>query len=365
VASRYEVIVVGAGPAGSVAALEAVRRGLGPVLLLEAERLPRPKTCGGGLSPRARKLLRELGLWSQIEARAYPIKGMRLVGPSGREVKLGGVESASVLARGELDELLARQAAREGAELREGTRVERLALESGRVRGVVTSEGVIEGRWVVVANGAHSKLGADPRPRRLLQTCMAWYEGVPFTPNLVEMVYDSELVPHYGWLFPESERRVNIGLCVDEERLKGSVRDLFARFLERHYASRLAAATQLGRWSGHPISVSVDVEHHAAPGSLVCGEACRLVNPATGEGIAYAMRSGQLAAEAIRIARDRGLDPTETARWYGRRLRAFIEPGLRLSSLYCRGGVDVVDKLTRLANHSLVNQITSRVLARL
>jgi geranylgeranyl reductase family protein len=345
----FEAIVVGAGPAGSVAARELARRGR-HVLLLEAKRFPRPKTCAGGISPWARTNLRELGLWEPVAAEAYEVRGIRLGAPSGRETQWVGAGSAVVLDRSRFDELLARAAVDGGAELREATAVASLAIDGGRTTGVRLATGdVVRARWVIAANGANGRLDADPRPRRSLRTCQARFEGIAFTPHVLEMYFDAEIAPHYGWLFPESDTRANVGLCADARRLAGRpVRDVFARFLDRHFAARCAGARLLGPWRGFPISVTAEIRHHAPPGTLLAGEACRLVNPATGEGISYATYSGALAARLVDEALGLGADPAAVARAYERRLRLRSEASLRAGEWFLRFGMPLVESAVHL-----------------
>ena len=101
---------------------------------------------------------------------------------------------------------------------------------------------------------------------------MAWFEDLSFVPHRLEMIFDAELAPQYGWLFPESDNRANIGLCIHRDRRRQrSIRDWFGSFLDRHFHQRLAGARQIGPWRGHPISTSVRIEHHAPPGVLVAG----------------------------------------------------------------------------------------------
>jgi flavin-dependent dehydrogenase len=158
----------------------------------------------------------------------------------------------------------------------------------------------------VVANGAHSKWTIDRRPRRLMQAIMGWWEGVSFEPHHVEMVFDRMVSPCYGWLFPETPARVNIGICYEDTDHSKNARALFSRFLEKHYKARLAGAHQIGDWKGHPISYSYDVGPLGSPGRLVIGEAGRMTHPATAEGIYQGMRSGMLAAEALRDVAAKG-----------------------------------------------------------
>jgi len=345
----FDVIVVGAGPAGSIAALELARKGR-RVVLIEAKRFPRPKTCAGGISPKARSGLRRLGLWDRIAPEAYEIRGIRLGARSGRETQWIGAASAVVLNRSRLDHLLAQAAVEAGAELREGCAASALLVESGRTEGVRLAGGdVLRATWVIAANGANGRLGADPRPRRRLQTCMAWFRGLVFTPHVLEMYFDAEIAPHYGWLFPESDTVANVGICLDAERLgRGSIRDVLARFLDRHFAARCASAEAIGRWRGFPISVSGEVRHCAPLGTLLAGEACRLVNSATGEGISYAVHSGALAAECVDEALRRGTDPADATASYERRLRLHSELSLRAGEWFCRLGRPAIECAARV-----------------
>lgn len=360
--SRYGVIVIGAGPAGAIAAREAARRGCGPVLLLERRSLPRDKPCGGGISPRARRILAELGLWEEVAARAYPICGCRLTSPSGRQILLRGGEAAAVLNRRVFDQLLVEAAVRAGVELRQRSPVQELRVEGGRVCGVSLAGESITAPWVIVANGANSRLSFDLRPRRLLHTCMAWFADVSFTPNVLEMVYDPALVPHYGWLFPEGEHRVNIGICIAAAKLgRRSIRDIFGQFLSRHFSARLAAAKPLGPWRGHPISTTSQVQHDAPPGALVIGEANRLTNAATGEGICYALDSGRLAARAI--ARHR--DPESTRDWFTARLRRAHRPRFLAADFFCWIAPGALDGITRLGSNRIVSRLAGDALGKL
>ncbi len=346
--SHFDAIVVGAGPAGSIAARELARRGR-HVTLLEAKRFPRPKTCAGGISPWARSHLRRLGLWDRIEPETYRIQGIRLGAPSGRVTQWVGAASAAVLDRGQLDHLLARAAVEAGAEFREDSTAVAVVLEHGRAAGIRLGNGdIVEAPWIIAANGARGGLDTDPRPRRALQTCMTWFEDIAFTPHVMEMYFDTDIAPHYGWLYPESGSRANIGICIDAERLgRRSIRKVFGRFLERHFAMRLLEVETKHPWRGFPISVTTDVRHCAPPGVLLAGEACRLANPATGEGISYAIHSGALAARVVDEALRAAADPSVTTARYERRLRLRSGPSLRAGGWFCRFGMPLIEGAVR------------------
>ena len=311
--------------------------------------MPRPKVCAGGISPWARSLLRKLGLWDRVEAEAYEVRGIRLTAPSGTETVWVGAASASVLERSRLDHILARSAVEAGATLLEGRRARELLVERGRTRGVRLSTGeVLHSRWVIAANGAGGKLDTDPRPRRRLRTCMARFEDIEFTPHVLEFYFDEGIAPHYGWLFPESDTRANVGLCIDADRHGNlTAREIFARFLDRRFSSRCARARTIEPWRGFPISVTGRISHHAPPGTLLAGEACRLANPATGEGICYAIGSGALAARLVDRALRRRTDPDREADLYGRQLRLRYEPSMHAGTLFLRLGMPLVECAVR------------------
>jgi geranylgeranyl reductase family protein len=366
-AESFDTIVVGAGPAGAVAARELARGGRGPVLLLDRAQFPRLKPCAGGLSPLALRLLDELGLGTVVRPRAYPIRGLRLVSPNGADAVVHGPDSAAILNRRELDALLVDAAVAAGVQLRTEAKVNGLIFEAGRVAGVRCADREFAARWVLAAGGANDRLARDldAGPGRVLRGCIAWFDNLPFTAHHIEMIYDPTLLPHYGWLFPEPGGRVNIGLCLDSARLGGrSLRALFNEFLVRHFAGRMGRAVQVGELRGHPISTTARIEHHAPPGCLRIGEANHLTNPATGEGIAYALASGRLAAQAICDGERAGRSAPEIARWYLGKLRRGMELRCRLASLFCRLAPPLLNWVTALGNHPLVDRLAGGAFSR-
>lgn len=298
-----DVIVVGAGPAGASTAIELSRRGVS-VLLLERDRVPRDKTCGSGLSPTALALAERLGIGEEVRRRAEPITRLKVVTPGGRAMVLSSQASAVVLLRREFDGLLVERARTLGAEFRDATRVSALLTRNGRVTGVRLQDGSELGaHYVVCADGAHSVFSEDERPKQSIHTLMGWWDGVAFERGQLEMIFDRSLLPLYGWLFPETATRVNIGICIDGQDAHGkkteNVRRVFERFLAKHFSERLRHATQLGALKGHPIVHTRVIAHCTRPGALYAGESGRIPNYATGEGISQAMQSGIFAAEAL------------------------------------------------------------------
>ena len=332
---RAPAVVIGAGPAGSITARELLRAGLGPVALLDRAEFPRVKPCAGGLSPACQRVLDKLGLYDRVAAEAHPILGALLQAPSGRAVRFEGGQGTLVLRRDLLDALLAEEAVALGADFHQGIRVTRITPLAGGDLEVHAGDGrAFRARHVVVATGASGgALPGTPLPPGTLVTMTGWYRGVTSEPNVAEMYFDPELAPHYGWLFPEGEGRVNIGLCLDGRQRAGlRVTECFNRFLARHFAGRMGGATLLGPLRGHPIAASGWVPTpKVLPGVLVVGEAARLANRITGEGIYHALVSGRLAAQAILHASARGRSPEEARRWHLQALRRRLGPGLLLA----------------------------------
>ncbi len=360
--------IIGAGPAGAAAALELARARLGPVALLDRAPFPRVKPCGSGLSSTALRQLHRLGLRSRVDAQAYPIHGARLEAPSRREARLVGEADHLVLARERLDGLLVDAAREAGATFHDGVRVRRIAPQPDGSLRVVTERGPdLQARWVIVATGAAGALAGSRLPPGSLVTYTGWYRGVEFEPHLLELVFDRELAPHYGWLFPEGPDQVNIGVCLDARHRRGRpMAQLFAEFLERHLADRMREATPVRPPRGHPIAAASRVITPDVPsGTLVVGEAARLANRATGEGIALALRSGALAARAIEKGHDRHWPREQVHRYYGAALRRQVGPELLLAHQFTRFTGPALEATAWLSQSRWTREVVRRVLAHL
>jgi flavin-dependent dehydrogenase len=204
------------------------------------------------------------------------------------------------------DNLLVEKAQSLGVKLTTGFRADSLIKDdTGRVTGVRGLDGVEHtGRFILCADGAHSIFSTDPRPKRSIATLMGWWEDFDYVPGQLDMIFDKNVAPLYGWMFPEAKNRVNIGICVDGQDESGeksqvNLRQVFQRFLDDHYARELKTAKPVGKWKGHPIVYTNWVGHCTAPGALYLGEAARITHNATGEGIYQAMQSGIFAADAV------------------------------------------------------------------
>ena len=299
-------VVIGAGPGGAAAAVRLKQRGVENVVLLDKDNFPRDKTCGSALSPNALELVESLEIGDDVHRLGYPIHSIVLGTPGGRRMKLTTDAAAVVLLRKHFDNLLVEKAQELGAVFRPKFLASELLRDaSGRVYGVRSRSGEeVRGDYVLLADGAHSIFSHDPRPKRTISTLMGWYEDYRYEPHTMEMFFDKNLSPLYGWMFPEAPNRINIGICIDGEDAQGNktkrnVREVFDQFIKDNYADRLKGARQVGKLKGHPISYTNWVRDLDDNGAVYLGEGGRMTHNATGEGIYHAMKSGTMCAEAV------------------------------------------------------------------
>ncbi|MDO8307614.1 MAG: geranylgeranyl reductase family protein [Actinomycetota bacterium] len=318
--TQTDVLVVGAGPAGSATAAWAARAGL-DVLLVDAETFPRDKPCGDGLTPRAIAELDQLGLSPWLEGRARNW-GLRAAG-FGQELYLpwpGGSlpRYGAAAPRLELDDAIRRVALDAGVRALEGHRAVDVRLEGGQVRGVTFTTGVHGGRpleigcrRLVVADGARSQLG-----RRLGRT---WHRSTaygvaargyikshrsddPWISSHLELRGEAdELLSGYGWVFPLGDGEVNVGvgtLATDRHPADVNLRGLLAHYAESQRDTWQFEGDVRAPWSAL-LPMGGAVSGVAGPNWLLVGDAAGCVNPLNGEGIDYGLETGHLAARLL------------------------------------------------------------------
>jgi geranylgeranyl reductase family protein len=358
---RADVGIIGAGPAGLATAVHLGQLGVGRVVIVDRQNFPRDKTCGSAVSPKGCAVLDALGVSATVTRDSYAVSGLRLVTPRGHDVVLSSPQDVALICRRRtLDHLLLQRAQQAGARFLGNFDVSYLLQRGDHVAGFRSVDGCeVRAAYTVVADGAHSRLVPERGPRCLIQAIMGWWEGVPFEPHHVEMIFDDLVAPYYGWLFPESPGRVNIGICYEDPRLGRNARQLFQTFLDKHYRERLSAARPIGSWKGHPISYDLRPAHLTSPGRIVVGEAGRMTHPATAEGIYQAMHSGMLAARALHDILARRVEPGRALHDYERACRKAFQVSFRGAGLWRRlvssGVLDfVVGALNRPASRRLL-----------
>ena len=369
-AIEAQVAVVGAGPTGAAAAIALRQRGIDDVVLLDSRDFPRDKTCGGGLSPHAIELLNELDVWQAIEPIAYPINGVKIVTRRGSEARIsaGNDRAAAICLRREFDHVLQQSAVHSGAHFVPFFNAKRGIVEenrgNGRWIGVRAADGrEVRARYTVIATGAHAKLTSNPTRRRAIHTIMGWWEGVEFTPHHVEMIWDDLVLPCYGWLFPETPTRVNIGITYDDDDKSKNARELFQRFLDKHYRDRIARGKQIWDLRGFPIVYTYRSGHLSGPGHLIAGEAGRLTHPATGEGISQGLKSALFAADAIADIVEGRCGEREALRRYDRSCARTFIPSFWLGRAFRAAlHTPLLDWIVRAGSAPSVQRATARLL---
>lgn len=313
-----EVVVVGAGPAGSSAAYHLARYGR-RVLLIDRACFPRDKSCGDGLTRSAVRLLAHMGILGRFRG-AQKIVGARVFmrGKGSRDFLypsgLSDPDYGLVVPRHRLDHALCEHAVMAGAQLWENARVKKLIRDNGQNGLEVLHLGRptrLYAPVIVAADGAASRLAFQANlahgAEGLGFAIRGYYSGIDGLGDLLEIYMpltdpsDRYILPSYGWVFPTGPSTANIGVGIFEQGHDASVRALMERFIGdlRFRDPRFRSMAPAGTWRGAPLNFAFQPERCAAAGLVLVGDAAGLVSPFTGEGISYAIESGRLAAESI------------------------------------------------------------------
>ncbi|MGI5211517.1 geranylgeranyl reductase family protein [Plantactinospora sp. CA-290183] len=362
-----DVIVVGAGPGGSTTAYHLARHGV-RVLLLEKTEFPREKVCGDGLTPRAVKQLVKLGVDTSPEAGWLHNKGLRVIG-GGVRLELDWPELASfpnyglVRTRLDFDDLLANRAVEAGAVLRTGVTVTGPVLDdAGRSIGVTAETGpdrapvTFHAPLVVAADGVSGRLplalGLAKREDRPIGVAVRRYYRSPakHDDNYLESWLElrskenpDKLLPGYGWIFGMGDGRVNVGLGALNSSAafgKTNYRRLLLDWLA-NTPPEWGMTDQVnadGPILGAALPMGFNRVPHYTRGVLLVGDSGGMVNPFNGEGIAYAMESGELAAEVMvqALARPAGVERERALAAYPAELKNRFGGYYRLGNIFVK-----------------------------
>jgi geranylgeranyl reductase family protein len=362
-----DVIVVGAGPGGSTAAYHLARHGV-RVLVLEKSHFPREKVCGDGLTPRAVVALVRMGV--DIDGpgwlRHY---GLRVVG-GGVRLELPWPELSNspgfglTRTRHDFDDILARRAVAAGAELRTGHQVLGPIRDAatGRVVGVTASTGDdgsprrFHAPVTIAADGVSGRLplalGLTRREDRPIGVAVRRYYRSPvrhdddYLESWLELRSSADsdrLLPGYGWIFGMGDGRVNVGLGALNSSAafgKTNYRALLTDWLAGTPAEWGLAdeANADGPIKGAALPMGFNRVPHYTDGVMLVGDTGGMVNPFNGEGIAYAMESGELAAELASqaLARPTVAGAERVLQHYPRQLQVRYGGYFRLGAIFVK-----------------------------
>jgi menaquinone-9 beta-reductase len=323
VSSRFDAVVVGAGPAGSIAALVLARSGA-RVALADKAAFPRDKACGDLVGPRGVQVLADLGLGVPDAGQGSDLLA---VGPSGWRSRLPAFTGRTYPGHGIIVPRLALDHALREAALQAGAvpvRARITAVETGRdgrIDAVISSDGQrLAGEVIIAADGALSPVARlagmlDP-PTALWGFAIRAYVPAEVPLPLLVLLDASpwRLYPGYGWLFPGADGQANVGIGVGlgssrrQASLRGDLARLVALFGQR---GDLSGNARPGPVTGGWLRMGGTGTPPAAGNVLVAGDAAGLINPLQGEGIGPAMVSARLAAEAV-LAGPAGAGPAYT-----------------------------------------------------
>ncbi len=313
----YDVIIAGAGPAGSSAAAILGKAGK-RVLLIDKSKFPREKTCGDGLTYKCLPLLEKLGVAPDFREQAFFYSaGYSITFSDGSQItvrrKMGDKDAVVyMMPRFQFDNLLL-----QNARQHENVFVLEEALVTGAIQNGVWTTGIkvntnghgqqaFTAPLLIDASGVASKLAvqfglAKNDLKNYALTIRGYFDGIDGLGDVVEFIFDKSILPGYFWIFPLGANSANVGcgtfqhLIVEREI---NLRHLLEEFIRHHPAGRkLKSASLRGPLKGGKIPLGMDFMSRVRNGILFCGDAAGFTDPVTAEGISFAIESGIIAGE--------------------------------------------------------------------
>lgn len=310
---KTEILVIGAGPAGSITSARLSQAGY-DVLLIDKASFPREKTCGDALSPLAVKRLAEIGVLAEVvNSGANIIESASITGTTGIKVQANFKDFLDfqrpyglAMPRFEFDNILLQHAVQEGAAFQSNLNVLNIIRAGKDIQKVLAASSdnkiEIEAKHYVIAVGANIGLlrrnGFVDSNIALATASRSYYEVGQDIANSFDFFYEKDLMPGYGWVFPVGNGTINIGVGawaskkVSKKNLDGFIEKLVAR-------NSIPSPISVGKMKGYPLRTDFPSQKLSGNNWLLAGESAGLVNPLTGEGIDLAIESGLVAAEEI------------------------------------------------------------------
>ena len=303
---EVECLVIGAGPAGSMAAKELASKGIETIVIEKRQEIGAPKRCAEGVSKHS---LEKLGIKVHELGITRVIKGAVLYSPSGKKVVMDGQGMEGyVLERKVFEKYLASEAIKEGARYMVKTQATNMVRENGRWRVSIKNldgEDEIVANLVIGADGVESKVGRWAG-LKTLNRLTDYHSGIQFEmagvnadENYIHLFFGNEVAPlGYAWIFPKAFS-ANVGLGILEKGAKMRAYDYLKKFIEEHEDIFKNASPIEINSGGVPVAHFTGM---AADGVMLVGDAAQLVNPIHGGGIVRAMHSSIMAAEVAEQA---------------------------------------------------------------
>jgi digeranylgeranylglycerophospholipid reductase len=328
---KYDVVVVGAGPSGSMAARAAARSGASVMLLDRRRELGVPVQCGEALSEDP---LKDLGIKPDPRWIAGRTNAVKIVSPSGIAVRISEKKIVGkmgyILDRKVFDKHLATLAAKEGADVRVATIVDGLMMENGKIKGVKAHgiEGSLEfqANVVIAADGVGSRIARWAGFNTALKL-VDIESGVQFqmvgidleSSFTMEFYLGSKIAPGgYAWVFPKGEDMANVGLGVLGSKAERSAFEYLQEFVKRTPGLQKGKIIEI---NGGGVPVGGPIKKTVKDNLLIIGDAARQVNALTGGGIDLAMRAGDIAGDVAAKAVAEGNTTEKRLNEYEKRWR--------------------------------------------
>lgn len=345
---KYDCIVIGGGPAGSSAAFYLAKNGI-ETLLIDKEKFPREKVCGDCLTPTALKTAFENEFIDLNELPHYKLKGIKIV------TSLAGTNTTDFLLRDDLpdfsivtrrinlDSYLLKKAQEKGASVELGLKAEKIEEKEGYFILTTTGDGEtvkFKTKFLIIATGNNTEFLIKnqilkPEAYRGIGVAIRSYFKLPeeIEPFMF-ILAQNDTWPAMGWIFPASTDTVNAGIgfyIEDKKKINKTLSAVFSAFINKsHYSSKILKNAAIQE---KPRSLKIYMgglkNYPHLSGILISGEAGGFVNPFTGEGIGFALKTGFTAASSVVYGLNKGLSPEKITDNYARIITEQIDPYLK------------------------------------
>jgi geranylgeranyl reductase family protein len=351
-----QVCIIGAGPAGTMAALRLAKEGI-PFVILDKDTFPREKICGDALSGKVPHIIRRLSpdILQRLEERCKPLHshGIRFVAPGGHVFDVPFIKDYDpkqhpvpgyTVKRELFDDFLIEEVRKvAGNNLMIGQKV--LSAKSLNNGFIVTAEKeMINSRILIDASGAKQSFSTDytkPQalPKKTALAVRAYYEGVSgfHARNFIELYFLEEALPGYFWIFPLPEGMVNVGLGIRKDvvvKKKIKLSALMEEIITSHplVAPRFIGARKISNAAAYHLPLGNPRFRISGSSYMLAGDAAHLVDPLTGEGVGNALYSGYIAAEQAISCLKEGRFDDSFMKAYDKRIKRVLGKEMKISA---------------------------------